>query len=456
MSKLTSPNAQKPSTACTQEIDAALAADSARLTRSVARSEPLTSLAGLLRLAGAIILISAALSFMLKQWPGASYVVRYFYFLGFTTVLSFAGFLTGLRIRDDKGARTFLAVTAAIVPVHFSILGALLFSRFGDPLAAYPEVLTWIANTDGQALVTVACSLLALIPITFLSFSTLARARAIPLTITYIAANSVLLVPIRHPDIIGLMAFGLLSTLVMFDIKVLQKERCLRTLEGIFARLLMAIPFAILVGRNIHIYDSSRIFGSMLFASTAIVLFIFLPEMLPTKSQRELSQSWSTLPMAAAWYLLALEILAHFEKQDSLVMVIVFLPIASILVIMSLFTTSDGENYRTSAALLAATIVILQVIKFGGPENSLLCIVLALITGTYGYVVRNRLIVGAGSLAFLFGIASQLASTVSLYPWIALAAVGIGTIVAASYIERSYPILRQKLKEFQTGAGRWS
>jgi hypothetical protein len=161
-----------------EKIDRAFREDDQRiqsLRRVKQEPEPekksrLAALPALLRFLGAIVLVASAATFMLQSWPGMDHLMRYYSFLGFTVLLTGAGFFCGLRLKEDKGARTFLATAAAVIPVHFAQLGALIYSQFPEKHVAYPQWLLWVAPSKMAAFATATAAILALIPIVFICF----------------------------------------------------------------------------------------------------------------------------------------------------------------------------------------------------------------------------------------------------------------------------------------------
>ena len=96
-------------------------------------SDPVSRLASvstMLRSLGAMLVVAATSTFMLQQWSDGSDVTRYLTLLALTALLAGAGFACGLGVRETRGARTFLELVIAAVPVHFAVLGGLLQSQF--------------------------------------------------------------------------------------------------------------------------------------------------------------------------------------------------------------------------------------------------------------------------------------------------------------------------------------
>ena len=127
-------------------------------------SQRFEGLSRLLRGVGALALLAAASSFLLQHWESGGDVWRYYALLAHTGLLGVLGFAWGLRAGDAKGARTFLALAAGLVPAHFSILGGLVYSQFSldGPLAAVASYATWVAPDATTATLAVAATAVAL------------------------------------------------------------------------------------------------------------------------------------------------------------------------------------------------------------------------------------------------------------------------------------------------------
>ena len=201
------------------------------------------SLPGVLRTAGSCILVAASATFLLQDWTGLDDNLRYFAFLAFTIVLALAGFLCGVRIQEARGARTFLALVAAVIPVHFCVLGGLLYSKFGFHSGIlYPKYFHWVATSPLAALTTTAIGVGTLSVLCTLAFMSLARSETRRLTATYLAANALLLVPTRDPGLVGIISAVLFGALLTQDIVKLGLSSAMRTFEGKLLRVLRFVP----------------------------------------------------------------------------------------------------------------------------------------------------------------------------------------------------------------------
>lgn len=427
-------------------IDAAFREDDARRAVAPARTERggpgrAGALPLLLRRIGAGVLCAATFAYTLQAFSGADDVERTFHFLGCTLALAAAGFFCGLRIRDDRGARAFLGLAAATVPAHFTVLGALLYSRFPwlSGHLDYPAYARfWAPDPEGAIVATAAC-VAALVPVAWLAFAALARPVARPLTAAFLLSSATLLVPTRHPDVIAGVALGALLVLVGFERRVLRPVPGLRTPEGRFARALLLSPIAILVGRSVHLYEVSSLLGAGVLAMAAAALFSVVPRQTRVRGLAIASQR-ASVPAAAAAAALAVDaVVGAFSLPASSVLPLFCLPVAVGLAFLSRRTLADGPALRTMAALLATGGMALELWMWPGSGSAALCLGTGIAATAYGHLVDRRAILACGALALAFALVTHLRFALAfeeVWPWASLAVLGSVTLVASSLVER--------------------
>jgi hypothetical protein len=390
---------------------------------------------------GGAVLVSAAFVFMLQSWALGDDVSRYLHLLGFTGVLTGAGFFCALRMREDKGARTFLGLAAASVPVHFTVLGALLYSQLPwlSDLAEYPDYARFSAPDPAAAILVTALGVAALVPVCWIAFLTLARPEARRLSVGYLLANATLLVPTRHPDVIGLLALALLAGVVAFDRAVLCAPSALRTLEGRAVRAMMAVPFAVLVGRTFNLYEPSALFWASLQAGAAFGLFTVLPGVLRTRGNAVFAQHLALVPTAGAWLCVLHALDAAVGVDAALALPLLVVPLALALGALSVFAIDGGRRMRALATLVATAGMTLQLVLHPGVATSFASLATAIVAAAHGLAARHRSVLAMGLGALGLGLLLHLRHAAELYalsPWGALAVLGTLTVLAASAAER--------------------
>ena len=192
-----------------------------------------------LRLVGTITCIGGTIAFLVEGWTDLGTIHRELLWAAFTVCLTLLGVLAQRRLKDATGARLFVTLAAASVPIHFVILGA----------ALYGGATARVSSTDALLVALVVGPLL---PVLALGMSVLARRRATLLSVALLTLSLPLVVPTRNGDVVGTLAFVEIAFLTAMEVVVFREEAVLQTREGIVARLLLLTPTAMLLGRNAY------------------------------------------------------------------------------------------------------------------------------------------------------------------------------------------------------------
>ena len=141
------------------------------------------TVSNLLRNIGAIAVLISLFIFLSKGWAGGNDLMKYGLLLSSTIGISGIALLIAHFIKEGKGPRLLLTLGLVSVPVNFAILGAFIFYGASDYIGInYPGYLAWTVDSLSTALVTTGLSLLALIPVIWLGFRTLARGMSTRMT----------------------------------------------------------------------------------------------------------------------------------------------------------------------------------------------------------------------------------------------------------------------------------
>ena len=420
----------------------------------------LRSLSDLLRGIGALVLIATASTFLFQNWVEGDDLQRYLSLLAQTMLLALAGFACGLGLRESKGARTFLGLVAASAPVHCALLGALLFSRFpiGPPPGSYPAFATWVAPSGPAALGVAGGALLLLGPAVWISFLTLARRRARLLFTTFAAANGLLLIPCRDPNVMAVFITALSLGLGIVELRVLRHESVLKTREGIFARAVLGVPLLFLVARTISFYDPTPYFVGSLFASAALLLFAAAREFGSTHRLTPWLERLSALSGAAAWASFSFGLWSDLSLPDAAFLVLLTLPYAGMLVALSFLASGSRVGYRRAAAWIALGGVALDLVWMPSVALALLCMVTALAVVCYAWAWEQKTTFIVGLLGVLLGLSYQLSYAIDAYAlgrWGSLALLGTLMILAASLLDRNHRRIAAALTDFRHRLGDW-
>ncbi|MCO6430277.1 MAG: hypothetical protein J5J00_05400 [Deltaproteobacteria bacterium] len=396
----------------------------------------------LLRSGGACLLILAAAIAMLQSWEGMSHQLKYFSFLALTVLLAACGVISGLRLKESKGARTFLAIAAAIVPFHFCQLGGFIYSQFVDPQSlSLPEYALWVAESPEAAAITAAAGIICLAPIVILAFAALIPGLAGPAAALYLLLNALLLIPLRDPllvsPIIAVMGIGAL----VGDIKLFRSSSSARTNEGLLVRLMLASPFLLIVTRSLMLYNPTEWLIATVLACLAALIFIAAPRYLPRNASQV--QASSVIPAALSWNLAANEIVRLFHPYLSDSEIILHgLPFAMLLLVMSRACVGTGRAYRSASAIIALVSIMLQLSFHPGFWTAFTAMVTGITVLIYCYLSRNAFLAWCAGITALSGLMYDVYYAFRLAdfsPWIGMSLVGIALILVSSFIERRGP-----------------
>ncbi|MBT4822517.1 MAG: hypothetical protein HON70_42820, partial [Lentisphaerae bacterium] len=359
------------------------------------------NLAKVLRVIGAVAIIAAAVVCLFKQWPNGDDIRRYATLLGFTALLPIAAFFCGLRIQEKKGARTLLGLAITVLPVHFAVLGGLLYSRFAmdATTGSVPAFALWVAPSDTTALATTGVALVLLAPLAFVSYLTFARGQALRLTLACVGLNLLLLIPMRDSHVVAGLVVGMVGALSVMETRLWRSQSRLTTVEGRWARATLWLPLLFVVGRGLHLYAVSRLLSSVLWGAGAFLLFSGAPALARKRWVQAGLQILSTGPAAVSWGLMVTFLDRQYGLPREVLLPLATLPFAVLLTAMSLFCRSSGCGYRRAAAVIALAGAGMNLLMYPGALASACCLFVAVTGLTYGFIAEQKLIFVAGLAA---------------------------------------------------------
>ncbi len=456
------------------KIDAAFREDAAKHAEEAkpmfevvaAQQQKFSALSRVLRFVGVTTLIAAAGVFLAQGWSGMDSVVRVVSFLGFTALLAAGGVFCGIGLKEDKGARTALALSTMLIPVIFSQLGALIYSLLPHVQSTGPGLFILTTNQPASVWFAAALGFFAIVPIVLLGFSSLARVRATTFAFAYGLANAVLLLPVRDADYVGLLSLGMLGSLTVLDLRCFHGDARLRNHEGRIARVLLFVPLLILIGRNLVMWAPSAIFESSVLAAIGLGLFMSVSRYTKRPQSIALSQGTGAFFLSLAWIVFAVGVFFlpgayhyHYTLPDEYRLPISGLPVAALLLFLSFVKIGEGKNFRTLAGAVAIGTAILQLGTVATTSSSLLCIVTGIGCMVVSNLIEERALHGLGLTGLFVGIGYHIRYAVPLCtfsPWLSLATLGLVALVASSYLERNHQSLVmhiRKLRAILTGKG---
>jgi hypothetical protein len=392
-----------------------------------------------LRIAGAALVVAAASTFMLQHWQAGNDLMRYAMLVGQSLLLAAAAYFVGLTVREGRSARTFLALVLATIPVSFAVLGGLLYSRFHlGELPPLPHYASWVAPSAGSALLALFATVIVLFPLALVSFTALARKQAKALTLAFSAANLLVLVPLRQPEVVAALAGGALLGLLHLELTRFSVTAQLDTLEGKLARAMPFAPPLIMLGRVFHLYHVGPAFVGGLLLIGGSSLWLLLSR--PVSDLRRDAGAWVASALSVAgWGLCWFELASHLPSAGVSILVL-GLPAALLLFV----SAARAKNARSALLGLGTILALMSAISASavdhGTAAAFCCIALGVAVAVWGASVRTPLRVVAGSLVAVWGLGLQVWLAVhadNLLRWVSLIAVGMLLIVGSAYIERN-------------------
>ncbi|MEO0796663.1 MAG: hypothetical protein AAFX93_15955 [Verrucomicrobiota bacterium] len=397
----------------------------------------------LLRWLGAITLLSSAFTFILKDWMGTDQLLRYGQFVGFTVLLTGCGWFCITRWKDDKGARTFFGLTAALLPAHFAQLGGMFYAnrRGAEEFGGFRQAFSFEQLDSMTLWGTLGGALAILIPLTYFGFSAMARGHAKALTGVYLLANSILLITLRDPNLVAVVGFVMLIGLCWADHKLFAPHSRMRTWDGYAMRTLLFAPFALLVGRNLVLYpDTSNLLFSLIAAMASVLFYLILPHCTKSEGVRSGLRAIAVVPAVGAWYFAAEALVFQGAPLGNWLIPIMILPGCAIATLLSIRMGTLGGGVRRLAAITAIVGALVQLLTVGTATSSLIVLLTSLGVIIGGYSMKDRIYFRTGLVGFGLGLLYHLRYATEIwhsdYLWVSLAAVGVIVILGSSYIER--------------------
>ncbi|WP_058553372.1 hypothetical protein [Thiohalocapsa sp. ML1] len=405
------------------------------------------TLSTLLRGLGALVVTGAFVLYLFQGWRGGDDLTRALLLLGHTLALTLAGFGLGHWLQEPRGARLFIALALAAMPVSFAFLGGLLYTHIGtvppDAAAAgfwQPAAGGALALAPALLLTLGASAVLALA--IGIGFLVLARRSAWPLTGLYLAANLALLVPVRDGLGVAALLLGLGLLLGAGAARLRSRDAALATAEGRFAQLVLALPLAVIAGRSLWLYAPD----ALLFAVLALLGYAALRAALDAgvRWPAALEAGATLFALLTASAMLAV-LIPLAGVPDPAKLPATALVLAALLLDLGNRPAFAAPRHRRTAAGLVAGVMAFNLVAFGGLGPALGAVAAGGVALAAGYGLRSRMLFAFGLAVTLLGIGYAVQGLIagfSLGTWTTLVLLGSASIVAGSLVERHGTALR--------------
>ena len=407
-------------------------------TSSASRWLAALNLSRVLRWSGGCVLAAAGISFMFQGLYSFTPITRHWMLLGICALLGLMGAVTGIGLKETKGARSFLGFAAASFPVLASQLGAMVFSLWGHPPPGMPQPLVFSMLTATQVAGLTALTLAIITPLSHLGFMILARPQALHLTGLYTLANLSILLPVREGLLLGIIIAALGGGLYLAD-RHWARDFRLTNFEGRLSRGLMAVPLLVILGRSLF-YPVGHACQAMLLAMIGGYLSFHWGRIVAHPIWKIMLQTAGNAALAAAWLTWILPAIDRAGLGEGAALYLIFLPL--VLSVGSHAFISAGKlnaGYRHTAAGLAFLTVLYAHLLDGALLLSVIGAAVAVACLAVGVLAGARMVFLAGAASAVVSL-GNLALTAferhTSYAWIMLAGVGIVVLFSASLAEK--------------------
>lgn len=422
-------------------------------------SDIMKKLPTLLRILGAGALIIAMYSFLAKGWESGNDVFRYLLMLGHTGILAAIGLASGHWLKESKGARLLLTLALVSVPANFAILGAFIFSQTtAVDIAQYPHYVAWTVESLNTALLASGGAMLILVPITLLGFTVLARSMSKKLSLLFLCSNAALLLPLRDPQLIGMLVLALTSFTIIFSRKTAHNHTAAKTQEGVTALGLQLLPLAVLMGRSLWLYSVDLFLMTVLSITVFFILRQISLYLEPGSKLRNVLDGLSLFPAISStlWFSAALNETAFVP--EALAIPLGAFASATMVYDLSRRSHKNTDFFRSIAVGGLVLCIIANLLFLTSLLAALASAVIGFMLLVYGYKVQQRSLFTGGIVLMIAGISQQLYELVhhfDLGGWASLATLGIVAIVAASVMESQGGKFKPRLESWKEKFHRW-
>lgn len=409
----------------------------------------LQGLSRLLRIAGAAVLMVAASVFLFQQWEAGNDLARYASLVGMTVLLSIAGFLCGSKIGENKSARTLLGLVLSVLPVHFAVLAGFVYSQIswdGLPILV-PAFAVWTASSPLAAVALALAATALLLPIAYLSFLTLARARAKQLTLLFGLFNLALLLPLRSPQVVAFLVAVQAGVLIWHELRQVPRQTAMRTPEGRFCRLLLVVPPMVMAGRSL-MYEPSLALGGLLILALAFAVHRLAARWTGNEDVQLVMRTSAALAGCVGWLAIAGSIFGGVNLTTPWMLPLAALPCSVLLLGAAAYGGDEAKLLRYLALAGAVLAIGVNLMVFPSVGSALLALTVGISVLGYGYWVGSLLLIGLAAVLSALGLWVEMRLAVELFGigrWGALALLGLGIILAAAVLERHGERLRAAL-----------
>ncbi len=413
----------------------------------------------LLRSFGAIAVLVSLYTFLARGWEGSSDLIRYSMLLGHTGLLTVIALASGHFLKEGKGARILMMLSLISAVVNFAILGAFIFSSStGISNIAFPSYAAWTVGSMQTAILTTGLAMIVLLPVVWFGFHTLARGMSGRMTLLFLFSNLSLLLPLRDPILVTIMAIALGIFNLLFTAQTSRQRIEVKTFEGRFTILMQFLPIAVLLGRNIWLYAPDI----SLYTGICFMSFIILRQsslLMNAESTLRGLLELSSVSLAVLAGILFSNTMIISGMSDSIALIIATIIAAGMCYEISMRANYRANLYRAIAVGIVTTGIITNLWIYGGLFASILTLAAGIGSIVLSYVLQQRTMFLGGILMIIAGLIDQSLHFFQFFDfgyWVTLAITGVVAIVLGSYLESRGKIIKQKFITLKHTYSEWT
>ncbi len=401
-----------------------------------------TSLAGVLRTLGALVVVAGLCSHLLEGWSAWGDLSRLYVLLGVTGAFAFTGFAISALLREQKGARVFVSLGLVAVVASLTTLGGLLeeivsWSGSQADGAWLADTVALQSYTPGQLGLMLSVVLLTLAPVTWMAYRVLARAQARQLSLLFAFSSLLICLPARESWPLGLTILISLVLPCYYTIRALKSHIVFATLEGRFALLSLFFPAIVMLARLFWLYEADVLLSWMLLSISFVGIHLL--------RLQDLSKSvYRPLLSVAGLAVFTGVGMATVSLLDPLLADELILPLGGLLIGFAWFWSGSvhprvKSGFEVLASLCVAVAVIVNLLFSDAWLAAGAGVFAGLFVGLCGRQLMNPpvIVIGAGMmLASVLAQLPELGRYIDFTHWITLGVLGMSLLGVAVYVEK--------------------
>jgi len=416
------------------------------------------SVSGLIRMGGVAAMVVSMCLYLIDGLDIVNDTQRFMSMLILTGLLSAGGFVLAFLLREQRGARAFFGLALLSVPVNFTVLGALFYSvfQFDNLNKAYPTLAEWHIGSIASLGTTVLIAFAALIPVTVLGVSVMAKAGRGWLGTSLLVSSSMLLLPARDSMWIAPLVALMVVALIMLIKRFGENSIALKTVAGRYVQFLLFLPPVIMLFRSFWLYEIDELTGMMI-ALTGFVALRYFTQRLVSNSILTALLHWLSAATALIAGLLAVYALPVVSASTIPVWVFCTTFGALMLELESRIEHRElAQIFGIGTAIVLSLSVIYSQLQYSGIIvflSGLAVLVGVIFIGVVQHSKEKTIIGSFAMLAVTILNASEIVDYFASTGWLGFASLGAAAIVTASLLDRFGPLVSERLRHrFARGA----